>query len=610
MLLAQPYPRRQSAFSHQHFPHSISIPIQHQQPQPQPQPQPQFIATSADTTIQPLYTPVTDNNIFSFENADQPLFDFEPEQFNNLSLSQSFPLMQPDHSNNSWFSNGQLTPQSATRSHHHRESSLSSLGSAGPASPYTPNTSHPLIAGDFYDGFSDFQNSAKPLTPAQTPITQESFLTNYQNFYNNLAAYTMSHDGLPKQQSDSASMPAPEFSNADRPAMAAVAGNDSRNTPPTSSERRKAGELTCADLGLKGCLQAFDVAYMNTVPKLDRTMTDVYGDELYNPSFQITSVPPATVSPTSSTLSSQNDVFSQRLQAANSQHLSANTQTPLSVPDLGRSPFRQGSPLAPTTDTFDSQARFGTATQLREKQKAENDARVLRDQIARTSPDDEETQTISPKDVDLVYCENEEDAAMPLFPVKQEQSSPTYRPTNVKHERSASDASEQSYRSMATTRQDSASSYPSSSQTSQQRSSFSFVPPAVPGGVRQMPQQYPFVPQQRRQPSSMSNVSEDFPATLTSMESSNSEYAPDARDIQKPRSAQADTGTYTCTYHGCTLRFESPAKLQKHKREGHRNSASLATLEQDGMTSSGQKLATQAGPHSKFLSSFLLRVIC
>ena len=30
------------------------------------------------------------------------------------------------------------------------------------------------------------------------------------------------------------------------------------------------------------------------------------------------------------------------------------------------------------------------------------------------------------------------------------------------------------------------------------------------------------------------------------------------------------TGGYSCTYHGCQLRFETPAKLQKHKREGHR----------------------------------------
>ena len=59
----------------------------------------------------------------------------------------------------------------------------------------------------------------------------------------------------------------------------------------------------------------------------------------------------------------------------------------------------------------------------------------------------------------------------------------------------------------------------------------------------------------------------------------------------KPSGSNADGGTYTCTYHGCTLRFETPAKLQKHKREVHRQLAFLA----DGSVSSA--VASQAGPH-------------
>lgn len=42
-----------------------------------------------------------------------------------------------------------------------------------------------------------------------------------------------------------------------------------------------------------------------------------------------------------------------------------------------------------------------------------------------------------------------------------------------------------------------------------------------------------------------------------------------------------NTGKYTCTYHGCTLRFETPAKLQRHKREDHRNSASVVSTPSD-----------------------------
>jgi len=48
------------------------------------------------------------------------------------------------------------------------------------------------------------------------------------------------------------------------------------------------------------------------------------------------------------------------------------------------------------------------------------------------------------------------------------------------------------------------------------------------------------------------------------METTKSEPDVDSpvREIAKPASTTADTGTYTCTYHGCTERFESPAKLQ------------------------------------------------
>lgn len=500
----------------------------------------------------------------------------------------------PADNHNSWLENGQLTPRSTTRVHH-RESSLSSLGSAGPASPYTANTSNPQVVGDLYHDFHDFQpTSSKPLTPAHTP-SQESFLPpHYSNFYHNSNfAFTMGHDGLPKPTGDAELMPAPEFNHSGRPSIASATARDSHSpsTPPSHEEERQKR------------------AYRNTMPKLDRTMTDIYADELYNPSFQITSAPPtSTPAPSTVTLSPQNDVFSQRLQAANSQHLSAsNTQVPLTIPSRERSPFRQGSPLAPSRNNFGAQSpnlRFGTATHMREQQKAENDAMALRRQLERTSPEQTTPKTISPKDVDLVYHESEEDANTPLFPPQQQsQGHPSHyrQQPIISHDLSEADenASQRSYGSMATTRRESSSTYSTSSQATQQQQqgAFNFVPPAVAGSVRQLPQQYPFVPQSRRQPSNLSNLSEDFPATLTSMESSSSEYAPEHSESKKPPTTSADTGTYTCTYHGCTLRFDTPAKLQRHKREGHRNSAAaIASGDGSGMTSAAQR-NSQAGPH-------------
>lgn len=194
---------------------------------------------------------------------------------------------------------------------------------------------------------------------------------------------------------------------------------------------------------------------------------------------------------------------------------------------------------------------------------------------------------------------------MPLFPP---QKSPQYQvQVNIAQEQTPSDfedtTSQQSFHSMATSRRQSSSAYSTSSQTTQQPgSNYNFAPPSVPGGIR-VPQQYPFVPQQRRHPSNVSNLTDrapDFPSSLSSMESSNSEYAPENSDLQKPAGSSADGGTYTCTYHGCTLRFETPAKLQKHKREGHRQSAPLVgstSGRESGMTSAALLRNSQAGPH-------------
>jgi len=251
---------------------------------------------------------------------------------------------------------------------------------------------------------------------------------------------------------------------------------------------------------------------------------------------------------------------------------------------------------------------------MREQQKAEDDALALQRQFDRIAPGQVTPKTISPKDVNLVYPESEEDANMPLFPPQQHQqqqqqqqrqSPATYRvPPSISQEPSESEEislSQQSYGSMATTRRESSSTYSTNSQTTPQHGQFNFATPAVPasGNVRQMPQHYPFVPQSRRQTSNMSNVTDDFPAALTS-ESSSSDYTPE-QEIRRPSNTSAESGTYTCTYHGCILRFETPAKLQKHKREGHRNSTSLignmGGESRGGMTSMAQKLNSQSGPH-------------
>jgi 26S proteasome regulatory subunit N4 len=596
-MLAQPLRRQSSLFNHQHIAPPSTTPIQ-------------SWISSYSTSITPAQSEYSfTSNYLQPSGADQSgLFDYDTQQiFNNLRIQVDTPCdssQEPElmHSEQtvaptSWnFMNGQLTPTSART--HYRESSLSTIGSAGPASPYNGSTPHPhvLLPSDSemnYDGLptidqASYHTFSKPLTPSHTPSQDNFLVPSYHQGYNLSSYNANSHIAaliaMQRQQQasgDDESMPASDYGHSGRPSVAST--HESPATPPVAGEYEDQS-------------RKIDFRSVSAIPKLDRTMSDVYNDELYSPSFTYTSAPSTKVEnmPTSHP---QSAVFSQMLQAANNQHLSAPSRSALG--EQGRDQkiaFREGSPLAPVSNSFGSpQLRFGSAQQMRERQKAENDDRILQQQMQRTSPAQAAPKTISPRDALLDYHEAEEESATPLFPPRK---SPYGMQTHTAREQSQSDmddtASQQSYGSMATSRRESSSAYSTSSHTTQQGSRFTFAPPSVPGGIR-VPQQYPFVPQQRRQPSNMSNLTDrspEFPSTLSSMESSSSEYKPDNSDAKKPAGSSADGGTYTCTYHGCTLRFETPAKLQKHKREGHRQSAPLV-----GGTSTTTTQQSQAGPH-------------
>lgn len=136
----------------------------------------------------------------------------------------------------------------------------------------------------------------------------------------------------------------------------------------------------------------------------------------------------------------------------------------------------------------------------------------------------------------------------------------------------------------------------------------------TPDSSMQIPQQYPFVSQGSRQPmhSGLQEMAPEFPAHMISMESNGDEGPSEpstqqsiksrsqvqstqqqqSQSVQRTLDTSSDSGTYSCTYHGCHLRFETPAKLQKHKREGHRQTSPTS--------SQSPNLAlrnSQAGPH-------------
>ena len=211
------------------------------------------------------------------------------------------------------------------------------------------------------------------------------------------------------QKNDRSLLPAPEFGNnssrSQPTSVASSVGGDSPATPtvhePEAVEKRR------------------KAAAYGTVPKLDRTMTDIYSDELYNPNFAITS----TTSPSQSQLamSPVNDVFSQRLNAANNQHLSARQSPVASNGSIERSsPFRNSSPLVGVAQDFSTPAsatprgmQFNTAQRIRESNQHQQEVNLQQPVPRGREP--ETPKTISPKDAILEFPENDDSRNFPLF---------------------------------------------------------------------------------------------------------------------------------------------------------------------------------------------------
>lgn len=536
-----------------------------------------------------------------------------PIRVHHSTPSPGEPSTSPANENGgppaSWLQYGNyahLGTSTGSQSLHKRHSSGSSVASAGPASPYTATTAFPQIhdvdltsyPSPGYDTFEAHHAAilSYQKTPLSAPVQtfSDSFSTPiYQDYYSSPADNAKLHLSAMRQ--------------------AFMAQHESEMAEASSAPRGAyAGEY---EDGFK-----VPMGVRNDMPKLDRTMSDIYQDELYNPIAASTPPAPQPHAPTlqSSLLSPHRDVFSQTLQAANNRHIARST-SPTSTISRERSPFRQGSEYAsesyPRSNSLAS--RLGSAVQMREQQKAESDVAAFAQH--RQSPTaNEAPQTISPKEALLDYTETEEDSKSPLFAQEHSRTRSNNQDLQfsaikpVKQESTQSDtgdsATQQSFPSMATTRRESSSNYSTASGFGQSRQKLAT---ASPSNI-QVPQQYPFISQARRQNSSMRSASDqglEFPASLTSMESTKSEsglkssqeLSEPSAAIQRPARTTADSGTYTCTYHGCTQRFETPAKLQKHKREGHRQvSPQNRSQTPTGASSAAALLASrnsQAGPH-------------
>jgi hypothetical protein len=482
------------------------------------------------------------------------------------------------------------------RSGHQRTPSASTVTSTGPASPYTHTYSIPQIANTDYPPSSPAHFADQPApfsknlpTPTHTP-TDSGLGAQYipGQVVPGGAHHAMKGFAIDHHTGDDF---APDFAHSSRQSMSSYA--NSPTTPQSGvGETAQSGQYSLPQNGetqfdkmasdFDDYLLFGDADYPQAQPDvhLFRTDSQAYQDELYNPDMPIsaTSAPgSASVSkPTNNYLSPHRNLMDQRLQTANL----ARSQSPMSAVSgvsRERSPFRNGSPLAPANPAGDWQAAraLHTAASMRQQQKEQADQAELA--AHQPTLQREPTKTISPKDAMLDYNEQEQPSLFrDTVPAGYKMhTGPTEMWPNDHYQAGGSFGTLQTpsqQQQFTGFRATSADSYPATGM------SFAPLPPAPEQGQisGSYLNSYLGTTPVKMEP----DGNPEFPAHLTRMESSISDNGPppSSQDSlgttsapQRPADTKAGTGTYTCTYHGCTQRFNSHAELQKHKKEYHRS---------------------------------------
>ncbi|THD00507.1 hypothetical protein EYZ11_000071 [Aspergillus tanneri] len=550
----------------------------------------------------PSMTPASSYNpSYHFQpSASPPVSQPYLHQYPHQYLFNSSPMLtqQPVANNPAWEGNLLLNParipNNVSRTAQYPQNSHPKTSSSSSSSRSAP-------AGSSYQRSSNGVPVSKPLpTPVQTPV-QNSFLsTTFQNYD------PSSHDGshpeaeismrraiVEQQQKQHQQQPSSDYS---LPASVSSVSHNSPVTPQTNieelddasksmvhGEKYPVIETWMDDYLHLDFLPDYSVNNGNNmsvgIPKLNRTISDIYQDELYNPMMPMPQVSKPTTNNQQNLLTPYRNVFADRLQAANQGHMSARSQSPTSGINRGRSPFRQNSPLAAEYNNAALQ-QPQMATSIPVSHSAVN--------AGQSQGGQGESNTMSPKDALLDFHEGEEND-LSLFQPNQSDFNLS-EALGLRRDSSSSFPQAQNFTSME--------SFPSQYTTQ--------------GGMNQ---QYPFTQQQqdRQQPPQQNDLlhqTPEFPASLPNFDSTGSDVLPSTEipspqaqskvsihpvteRITRPENTSADSGTYTCTYHGCTLRFETPAKLQKHKREAHRQTTPGGHLV--GRDTSSRN--SQAGPH-------------
>ena len=493
---------------------------------------------------------------------------------------------------------------------HKRHSSDSTATSAGPESPFTPVTTAPYIVDAESQAYlpQQFENFDQH---GQTVVTSfPKALSESNPQFSDSAFFSPQFQNFSPQYADNHAL----WEHAMKQAMTQQQHQQQHQVQRQSRQRHgipncgygmsqsqgSSGDFSSGSGDVHGLANGHSRMANRLVPHLDRTVSDACQDELYNPEEGMeaasSSKPSApTVQVGGSMVSPSNSVFSERLLEASQGHISARSASPTAGVSREKSPFRPYLGLSGESYPHSASpvSRLSSAAQIREHQKAQAEAIAMARHNSPRAVVNE--KTVSPKEVSLEY-EPDDDASNP--PLISDLHSPTrsnarsQQPSKLKQELTRPDQDEYD-----ATSQQSSSNNSHGSGTLQQ------------SNAARIPQQYPFVRQPQHQANRNARRSQEsvpvFPAPLPSMEStmesmeieaasespkSTSDRSSSAdSEVQRPARTNADTGTYTCTYHGCTQRFETPAKLQKHKRDGHRHGTpqSATTSDKD----------TQAGPH-------------
>jgi Zinc finger, C2H2 type len=411
-------------------------------------------------------------------------------------------------------------------------------------------------------------------TPTSTP-TRKTFAN--QQHLDSVEQLLMNNQYHVRQQHAQHDDDVPDMSHSNRQSYSS-ASHDAI-TPMTAvsdyrdSALRAHGENNLSDILVwlqnDSRLEGTDSMTNHSLPKLERTLTDAYNDELY---FQQPMHAPAPPSNPNYLMAQGNKLVQDRLHQAAAMARSPSSSSNQSVV----------SHYKTLPSQWRGQRRDGSDADYQVSPRTES-----------------EPKTISPKDAMLDYKSTGNET--PLFTQASSDFTFAVAPAVAKPSYQASSNLPFGMGPWTSELQQSTlSSAPVPSYGA-------FAQPTIPASYG-MPMSHGLAAPQSSLRRTISKQSDnpEFPAHLTSMESSASESgfpsssaASSAMTMHTSKpDTSADTGTYSCTYHGCSQRFTTPQKLQKHKRDAHRAHVNITPGVGSGMTAAQlMERNSQTGPH-------------